>query len=83
MTNYPIQRVNAICCNGKMCSATLQQRVSVDFATGRETWKDVRPLTVAPDGEIVLGFIPEDDTRFNDVYDRCRVKLEDEASHDE
>jgi len=32
---------------GHIFSAMLQQRTGVDAETGRETWEDVRPLTIS------------------------------------
>ncbi len=39
---------------GHPISAVLQQRTGVDWATGHETWEDVRPLVITPDGKIIL-----------------------------
>ncbi len=45
--------------SGHPINAVLQQRTGVDWATGHETWEDVRPLVITPDGKIILS-IEED-----------------------
>ncbi len=50
----PIIRVSVTVGPKGVRTATLQQRAHVDTKTGYETWEDVRPLTITPDGEIVL-----------------------------
>src|SRR5260221_12632514 len=58
-------RVSTIGSNGCIVSAVLQQRTGFDLVTGRETWEDVRPLTINPDGSILLSRIDDEEPSQN------------------
>lgn len=81
MPTYPEYRVNVMS-NGKdIVSATLQQRTGVEMVDGvlHESWEDIRPLEVLPDGKVVLSRTTEEEQEeatayFTQVIEKARVQ---------
>lgn len=59
MSNTPIIRVSVTSLGDRLVSAVLQERISmkVEHGVHREQWRDLRPLHVTPDGEIILSTV--------------------------